>query len=188
MKLYTQKNKKKLNSPTSLIDEGKIITNSKNFAEHFKKLFTEIGTNTQNKILPTKKYYTDYLLNPNNETFFITPTTDEEISDIISDLNISKSTGPNSIPPKVMKQIKDVILAPLAKLINRSFHNGVFPNILKIAEVITIFKSESRVACNNYRSISLLSNIGKIIEKLMHKRLYSFLESQNCFYPAQFGF
>ena len=79
-------------------------------------------------------------------------------------------------------------MAPLAKLINRSFHNGVFPNILKIAEVIPIFKSESRVACNNYRPIFLLSNIGKIIEKLMHKRLYSFLETQNCFYPAQFGF
>ena len=67
-----------------------------------------------------------------------------------------------------MKQIKDVISAPLAKLINRSFHNGVFPNILKIAKVIPIFKSESRVACNNYIPISILSNIGKIIEKLMH--------------------
>ena len=55
-------------------------------------------------------------------------------------------------------------------------------------KVIPIFKSESRVACNNYRPISLLSNIGKIIEKLMHKRLYSFLKTQNCFYPGQFGF
>ena len=107
---------KKLNSPTSLIDEQKIITNSKNIAEHFNKFFTEIGTNIQNKILPTKKYYTDYLLNPNKETFFITPTTDEEISDIISDLNIRKSTGPNSIPTKVMKQIKDVISAPFSKI------------------------------------------------------------------------
>ena len=86
-----------------------------------------------------------------------------------------------------MKKIKDAILAPLAKLINRSFHNGVFPNILKKAEVIPIYKSESRVACSNYRPISLLSNIG-IIEKLMHKHLYSFLETQNCFYAAQFGF
>ena len=68
---------------------------------------------------------------------------------------------------------KDVFLAPLAKLINRSFHNGVFPNILKKAEVIPIYKSESRVACSNYRPISLLSNIGKIIEKFMHKHLYS---------------
>ena len=76
------------------------------------------------QIYKTKSYplkniiYTDYLLNPNNETFFITPTTDEDISDIISDLNIRKNKRPNSIPTKVMKQIKDVISAPLAKLIN----------------------------------------------------------------------
>ena len=87
-----------------------------------------------------------------------------------------------------MKQIKDVISPPLAKLMNRSFHKGVFPNILKIAKVMFIFKSESKVACNSYRLVSLLSNIGKILEKLMHKRLYSFLETQNCFYPDQFGF
>ena len=182
------KSKKKLNSPTSLIDEGETITNPKNIVEHFNKFFIEIGTNIQNKISPTKKYYTDYLLNPSKETFLITPTTDEEIPHIISDLSIRKSTGPNSIPTKAMKQIKDVISASLAKLTGRSFHNGVFLNILKIAKVIPIFKSESRVACNNSRPIFLLSNIGKIIENLMHKRLHSFLETQNCFYPAQFGF
>ena len=168
------KNEKKLNSLTSFIDEGKTVTNPKKIVEHLNKFFIEIGTNIQNKISPTKKFYTDYLLNPSKETFLITPTTDEEISHIISDPNIRKSTRPNSIPTKVMKHIKDVISAPLAKLTNRSFLNGVFPNILKIAKVTPIFKSESRVACNNYRPISLLSNIGKIIEKLMHKRLNSF--------------
>ena len=127
----------------------------KNLAAHFNKFFNEIGTNIQNKISATKRYYRDYLLNPNKETILITPTTD---------VKIRKSTGPNSIPTKVMKQIKYIISAPLAKLINKSFHDGVFPNILKIAKVIPIFKSDSRVACNNYRPISLLSNIGKIIE------------------------
>ena len=139
----------------------------------------------QTKILLTKKYYTESpKLSPKSKQ----RKSDEEISDIISDLNIRKSTGSNSTLTKVMKKIEDAILAPLAKLINRSFHNGVFPNILKIAEVIPIFKSESRVACNNYWLISLLCNIGKITEKLMHKHLYSFLETQNCFYAAQFGF
>ena len=182
------KSNKKLNSPASLIDKGKAITNPNSIAEHFTKFFTEIGTNIQNKISPTQKYYKDYPLNPNKETFLIKPITDEEISDVLSNLNIRKSTGPNSIPTKVMKQSKDVISAPLAKLINRSFLNDAFSNILKIAKVIPIFKSESRVVCNNYRPVSLLSNTGKIIEKLKHKRLYSFLEKQNCFYPAQFAF
>ena len=99
-----------------------------------------------------------------------------------------KSTGPNSIPTKVMKQIKDVISPALAKLINISFHNGVFLNILKIGKVIPIFESQSIIVCNNYRPIAVLSSIGKIIEKLMHEPLYSFLETKNYFYLPQFGF
>ena len=78
----------KLNSPTSHIDDEKPIANPKNIAKHFNKFFTEIGTNVQNKISHTKKYYMFYLLNPNKETFLIIPTTDEEISEILSDLNI----------------------------------------------------------------------------------------------------
>ena len=83
-----------------------------------------------------------------------------------------------------MKQFKDVISAHLRNFINRSFHNGVFPNILEIAKRIPIFKSESRVVYNSYIPISLLSNIGEITEKLMHKLFYSFLETQNCYYPV----
>ena len=87
-----------------------------------------------------------------------------------------------------MKQLNDIIASPLAELINKSFQSGIFPDIFKIAKVIPIFKSESRVLCNNYRPISLLSNISKLIEKLMYKQVYSFLEQQNCFYNAEFGF
>ena len=62
------KNKKELNSSASIIDEEKTITNPKNIAEHFNKLFTEIGTNMPNKISRTTKYYTDYFLNPSKKT------------------------------------------------------------------------------------------------------------------------
>ena len=55
-------------------------------------------------------------------------------------------------------------------LINKSFLTGIFPNVFKIAQLVRVFKAESRIFCSNYRPISLLSNIGKIIEKLMHKK------------------
>ena len=129
-----------------------------------------------------------FLKNPYNLSFFITPTTIEKVNDPISDLKAGKSTGPSSLPTKIMKQLNDIIASPLAELINKSFQSGIFPDIFKIAKVIPIFKSESRVLCNNYRPISLLSNIKELIEKLMHKQVYSFSEQQNCFYNAQFGF
>ena len=54
--------------------------------------------------------------------------------------------------------------------------------------MIPVFKNGSRLSCNNYRPISLLSNIGKIIEKLIHKKLNYFLEQHKVYYALQFGF
>ena len=73
-------------------------------------------------------------------------------------------------------------------LINESFHTGVFLNKLKIAEVITLYKKGAADYPSNYRPISLLSIFGKILEKIMHKRLYNFLESNEILYVLQFGF
>ena len=83
----------------------------------------------------------------------------------------SKSTGLNSIPTILLKQTTNTISLPLTKLINKSFETGIFPDICNVEKVVPIFKSETRLLCNNYRTISILSNIGKIIEKLMHQRL-----------------
>ena len=59
----------------------------------------------------------------------------------------------------------------------------------KVAKVVPICKSETRLLCNNYKPICLLSNIGKIIEKLIQlRRLSLFLETRNCYYPFKFGF
>ena len=61
--------------------------------------------------------------------------------------------------------IKHDISEPLSQIINLSFSTGCFPNNLKIAKVIPVFKKDSPLECNNYRPISLLSNIDKIFEK-----------------------
>ena len=79
------------------------------------------------------------------------------------------------------------ISVPLTELINLSFNQGKFPAVLKIASVTPTFKKADKLDVNNYRSISLISNISKIIEKLIHKRLNSFLEHNNIFYSFQFG-
>ena len=65
---------------------------------------------------------------------------------------------------------------------------GVFPSVLKTAKVVPVFKKDSKLDYSNYRPISLLSNIEKILEKLMYKRLYIFLNNNNIIYNLQFGF
>ena len=69
-----------------------------------------------------------------------------------------------------------------------SFSSGSFPSILKTAKVVPVFKKGSKLDCCNYRPISLLSNVEKILEKLMYKRVYNFLTENNIIYDLQFGF
>ena len=73
-------------------------------------------------------------------------------------------------------------------IFNTSFATGIFPEKLKVAKVIPIHKKDSKLECSNYRPISLLSNIDKILEKLMHNRLMKFLTEQKILYLKQFGF
>jgi len=76
----------------------------------------------------------------------------------------------------------------LSKLINLSFSSGTLPSLLKVAKVIPVYKKGSPFEVENYRPISLLSNLDKIFQKLMHKRVISFLESHKILYSFQFGF
>ena len=161
----------KTNSPSSLLVDNKTITNIPQMTEHFNQYFTSIGKNLQKRIPPTKRQFSDYLKDSNQNSFFIQPTTAEELKDIILTLMSSKSTGPNRIPTFLLKQTRNTVSLPLAKLISKSFETGIFPDICKVAKVVPIFKSETRLLCNNYRPICLLSNTGKVIEKLMHQRL-----------------
>ena len=66
--------------------------------------------------------------------------------------------------------------------------NDVFPSVLKTAKVVPVFKKDSKLDYSNYRPISLPSNIEKILEKLMYKRLYTFFINNDVIYNLQFGF
>ena len=66
--------------------------------------------------------------------------------------------------------------------------NGAFPSVLKTVRVFLVFKKDLKLDYSNYCPVSLLSNIEKILEKLMYKRLYTFLNNNNIIYNLQFGF
>ena len=68
------------------------------------------------------------------------------------------------------------------------FFPGVFPSALKIAKVVPIHKKDSKLDFSNYQPISLLSNLDKILEKIMCTRIFKFFNNSKLFYPLQFGF
>ena len=109
-------------------------------------------------------------------------------SNIISSLNSNKVSGPNSIPYRVLFLLKNEISMQLADLFNFSFMTSVFASVLKTAKVAPIFKKDSKLDYSNYCPISQLSYIEKILEQLMSKRLYTFLNNNNIIDNLQFGF
>ena len=131
----------------------------------FNNYFTSIAGKTKSSIKFSPKKYADYLSNTNTNTIFLTPTDKNKISFIISSLDSHKSSDPNSISVKILKLLKNDISHQLSDFFNMPFLTGQFPSVLKIAKDIPIHKKQSKNEYANYRPISLLSNIEKIIEK-----------------------
>ena len=101
-------------------------------------------------------------------------------------MKTNKSTGPKSIPTYILKISNQIICKPSTYLINVSFSNGIFPDLLKTSNIIPIFKRGENQDYNNYRPISLVSNLSKLMEKLY--RIYSFLEKNCLLFEWQYGF
>ena len=133
------------------------------------------------------KPYTEYLSNLLPNSFVFRLCDNIEIELLISELNINKCSGPNGIPIKILHLIKLIISEPLNKIFNTSILTGQYIDKLKLATTIPIFKKGSRLMVSDYRPISLLSNLNKMV-KLIFKHVYEFLEKYNCFYDLQFGF
>ena len=131
------------------------------------------------------KHFSDDLSNETSSTIFLQPTDKEEIAKIISSLNPNKASSPNSIPYRILFLLKTEILKEVADLFNLSFTTGVFPSVLKTEKVVPVFKKDSKLDYSNYRPISLLSNIEKILEKLMYKLIFL---NKNNIYNLQFLF
>ena len=98
------------------------------------------------------------------------------------------SSGYDTITNKLLKSLCDQICGPLSLIFNKSLSEGHFPSRMKSADVIPLFKAKSMLQKTNYRPISLLLTLSKVLEKIMHSRTYNFLESTCQIYEGQYGF
>ena len=162
-------------TPSLITKDEKYINDPVSIANTFNNFFTFAAEIVHSKIKFSNTSFKKLLLSELNDSFLITSTNKEEIYKIITSFNSNKSCGPNSSPTKVLHLLQDQISNHLAAIWNLSFFTRVFPAILKTAKVIPIHKKNSKLEVFNYRPISLLSNIDKIFEKLMHSRLTEFL-------------
>ena len=110
-----------------------------------------------------------------------------EINSVISSFP-SSAAGYDEIPASIMKQLGNDYVEPLTHLINQSISQGLFPEEMKLAKILPIYKSGDEQLVNNYRSISILHIFSKIFEKIISKYIMEFMDENKLFYGNQFGF
>ena len=167
--------------------DGNVASDPVVIANVFNNVFVNISHNITKNIPRSMKSPVDFM-GSRIGSFFTAPSIPLEISEIISPLKTGKSLGPNSIPKKILKLLSPLISSPLSQIINEYFQSGIFPDQMKLAKVIPLFKKGCRLTASNYRPISLFSIFSKIIENLMYKQLYKFLDKHEIVYNVQFGF
>ena len=113
---------------------------------------------------------------------------EDAINKIIYNLPPKSSSGCDGISTKLLKVIAPVIIKPLTLLINQVLNTGTFPDKLKIAKVIPIFKKGDPSLFENYRPISLLPAISKVLEKIIALQLSSYFEKNKLLFDNQYGF
>ena len=185
----TGKNNKENSS--IFINDNKELTNPDEIADAFNSYFTNIGPQLATKIRNkhVNSNFSKFLPPKFEKSLFFTPTDEEEVLKIVRCLKPSRSSGHDEISVNLLKKIILQLTKPLTYIFNISLSSGKCPNSLKIAKVVPVFKRKDDASLlTNYRPISLLPSISKILEKIIHKRLYIFLQVNGLLIPNQFGF
>ena len=119
---------------------------------------------------------------------FLSPTDRDEIKYLIMNLPAKNSSGCDDISNNLLKKLCSSLLSASEKIFNKSLNEGVFPELMKLADICPLFKSKLENDANNYRPISLLMTISKVLEKIVYQRTYNFMESTGQIYNSQYGF
>ena len=182
-------NKSKSNFPAFFTVNGKKITSNIEIADHFNQFFVQIGpllaSHLNSTNIPT---FQSYLTKEINSTFQFTNTNLDEIQEIIKNFDPKTSSGHDGISMKVLKLLKCNFLSALKITINQSFCTGIFPDNLKIAKVLPIFKKDDNTLFDNFRPISILPALSKIFERVAYNQLYDYFIRHKLFYFSQHGF
>ena len=114
--------------------------------------------------------------------------TQQELKKTIDEQPNKNSSDHDRVSHLLLKSLSESITYPLCLLVNQSFSTGIFPDVMKLAEVIPLYKNKATDRVINYRLISLLMMISKLFEKLMYKHVYKFITTNGILYESQYGF
>ena len=164
------------------------MSNYSIITEEFNNFFAKIGKTVSESVPSPTTSFHSHLQDRSFVNFFMQPTDIYEIKNVVTNLKTKCTIGFDSLSTKLIQQTIGEIIIPFRHIINQSFVTGVVPENLKVAKVIPIYKSGNKNVCNNYRPISILPALSKIMGKIVCNRLVNYLEKYNILYKHQYGF
>ena len=185
------RNKEKPKQCEFIINKGAKVHNEKCITDAFNDFYINVGPQLASKIDSdnVKLNYDDFLKDVNCEgSMFVAPTNDKEVLNIVSKFIGKSSEDVYGLSMKVIKLIMHEIIKPVTYICNLSLKSGVFPNDLKTAKVLPLFKSGDKSEVSNYRPVSILPQLSKILEKLFEIRLRKYIDEKGFLFKGQYGF
>ena len=170
----------------TIVKQNTKITDPNLIAREFNEYFSTIGKTLADKInidIDHKEYFGNRII----ENFVLEGTNEQEIVELVVGFG-DAAGGYDNILMKIMKHVIHEIKSPLAHICNASLHSGIFPDQLKLSRVIPIYKNNSKTDIANYRPLSILPSISKILEKIYYNRLQTFINNNDIIIPSQHGF
>ena len=186
------KHRKNRDIPEKIVYNDKTLTNEQEIANSFNSFFASVGAQLSSSIeqsdnIPSFEKYLDSNTRSDPNFRFI-PVDEKLVLALITNLPNKTSSGIDNISNKLLKQIKYIIMQPLTLIINQSLTSGIYPDKFKISKVTPLHKKDDRTAISNYRPISLLPTMSKIIERVIHSQLYAYFNENNLITEQQYGF
>lgn len=187
--------------PTSILMKGEKLTNRLSIVQAFNYHYTNIADTIKielqevteesletKNLEDAKQKKSDKKRTPIRSWVKFKPMTQYSVRKIINNLKPYAAAGSDRITPRIIKENCDKLLTPITYLTNLSMNTGIFPTLYKEAIIRPIYKGGNEEDINNYRPVSLISNISKIIEKAIKNQLIEYLEDNKYFVESQTGF
>ena len=189
--------KKKESSNVVLEIDGETCFDPKKVANCFNGFFTTVASNLVDKLPSSLNlFHTESSTfqnfykgkNVKDDEFMLIPVNEDFIYKELCKLNPSKSTGTDNIPARFVKDAASVFKKPIGHIINLSIEKNVVPKDLKNARVVPLFKKNKRSEVGNYRPVSVLSVVSKMLERAVYTQLEDYLVKKKLLFDFQSGF
>ena len=187
MSLEVSKKNKKVQTNIKDVNSDIVYSDPEKISNKFAEYFESVPVTVRDKLATDKPDFTKYMNDPVSHSMFLEETSPLEVFELIHKLKNNCSTGDTDIPNQFLKIIGFPLSYMLSYIINRSLNTGQMPRSFKIGKQTPVFKNGNN-CFSNYRPITVVNSFAKITEKIVGKRLVSYLDRFKILNNKQFGF